>query len=109
MFDPAVPVTVTGIFPAAVPEKTVIDNVAVPELTIEEVSRVRLNALWTAERVTVPVYPLRGVTVMVALPVYPVVPVLITTGLGDPEILKSGPVGGAKLVVIGLPKPVAKS
>ena len=54
-----------------------------------------------------PANPLREFTVIVAVVEDPA---LMLIGLGgDAEIEKSGVVGGAKLVVTGLPKPVTRS
>ena len=96
MFFPSVPVIVTGMFPAAVPCGTVMVNVDVgvgmTEVSIEDEPRLRVNAFWTAERETVPAYPFSGAIDMVAVPTFPLNPVLIITGFGVAEMVKSGPV-----------------
>lgn len=59
-----------------------------------------------AERLTVPVNPLSAFTLMV---VVAWVPAFVVRVVGEAERLKSGEGGAAKLVVSGLPIPVAKS
>jgi hypothetical protein len=105
--DPFVPVTVTEYVPLVTPLGTVMVSVDWPEVEIEVGLKLVVQLLGAvADSVTVPVNPLRAVTVIVEVPEDPL-PMLKEAGEADSE--KSGVVEGVKLVVTGLPKPVTKS
>jgi hypothetical protein len=105
--DPFVPVTVTEYAPLAALLGTVTFNVDVPEVEIWVGLRVAVQPVGAVvDSVTVPVNPLRAVTVIVEVP-EPPFPMFRVAGEAESE--KSGVVEGVKLVVTGLPRPVTRS
>ena len=85
----------------------VIFNIDAPEFVIDVGLRFAVNPFDAFEESeTVPVNPLRELTVMV---MEPDDPLLMVNDEGEAESEKSGVAWGLKLVVIGLPSPVARS
>jgi len=107
IIDPLVPVTVIGYAPLLALLGTVMFSVDWPDVEIELGLKVVVHPFGAdAESATVPVNPLRAVTVIVEVPEPPFA---MFRDVGDADSEKSWVVGGVKLVVIGLPKPVTKS
>ena len=101
------PVTATVYAPPAALLGTVTFSVDWPEAEIEVELRLPVQpAGAAANNVTVPVNPLRAVTVILEIPVVPF-SMLRVASEADSE--NPGVVEGAKFVVTGLPKPVTKS
>jgi hypothetical protein len=107
--DPLVPVTVTGNVPAACPAGTIIVSVEVPGPVTEGGLGVAVHPVGALTvRATVLVNPFSAFIVNVVVPCC-LFAVFIVTGLGEAEIAKSSVVTAVKVVVRGLPKPVARS
>jgi hypothetical protein len=105
--DPLVPVTVTKYVPLLALLGTVIVSVDWPDVVTEVGLRSAVQPVGAvAESPTVPVNPLRAVTVIVDVPKDPLGIVKV---VGDVVSEKSGVAEAVKLMVTGLPKPVAKS
>ena len=105
--DPLVPVTLTGYVPLPVLLGTFMFSVDRPDVEIEVGLRSAVQPFGAVvESVIVPVKLLRKVIVIVEVPEDPL---MIVNVAGDADSEKSGVTEAVKLVVTGLPKPVAKS
>jgi hypothetical protein len=102
--DPLVPVTVTVYVPILALLATVIVSVDFPEVEIEVGFRLVVNPVGAvADSATVPVNPLRAVTVIVEVPRDPL---LMLKDEGDAEIEKSGEVTCTVTLMVWLNDPL---
>ena len=101
---PLLPVTVIVYVPVPALLATFIVRVDFPEVEIVFGVRLAVNAGGAvADSVTVPVKPLRGVTVIVEVPEYPL---LMVKDVGDADSVKSGLVTWTVKVIVCIKVPL---